>query len=282
MKGKQPNLKGMSIIYAQPVTKTPVTTNTAGICTIPDISGLFKGQHGFISYTGQSTIEVYVISILAANTILCGLVLTVGQAGFGSNTGGDLSAYSGGSIYFPSQEVNDTSGNFGPTGLTGPTGPTGPTGLSTPIFTLSAPASTSGTNETLLFSGTIPGGTVSIGTTFKLFCHGISSSIGTLIFNVRVGATGTVGSDTVAWTSITSVAQITNQRAGFQALLVVRSINAGTIECEGLGYAHSSLLPSVVGAVSTPSVTTSGTWYIDVSCTCSVGTFTCESGGIWT
>lgn len=144
------------------------------------------------------------------------------------------------------------------------------------LATLPAPAPTSGTSETLILKAAVPANSVQVGSTFAVECQGISSSTGTVTFKVRAGANGTT-SDNTAWTSITSAAQVANQRAGFRALLVVRSIGAGgSIECEGIGYAQAALLPAVVAAVVTAAVATSAIWYIDITCTCSSGTWTAQ------
>jgi hypothetical protein len=139
-----------------------------------------------------------------------------------------------------------------------------------------APIPTSGTGETMIFNFQVPANSVAVGDMFWISCHGISSSTGTLIFKVKAGAGGTI-SDTAIWTALTSAAQVANQRAGFDGLFVVRSVGAGgTVQCECLGYAQAALLPTVVGAVTTPTVNTTGIWYIDIVCTCSVGTWTCQ------
>ena len=144
------------------------------------------------------------------------------------------------------------------------------------VATLPAPVATSGATETLILKAAIQANSVKVGDTFEVMCQGISSSTGTLSFKVRAGANGTIA-DNLAWTSITSAAQVANQRSGFWAMLVVRSIGAGgTIECEGLGNAHAALLPSVVAPVATAAVATTAPWYIDIACTCSVGTWTAQ------
>lgn len=144
------------------------------------------------------------------------------------------------------------------------------------IGTMPAQVATSGATETLILAAKVQSNSVKVGDTFAIECQGISSSTGTLIFKVRVGANGTT-SDNTAWTSITSAAQVANQRAGFRALLTVRSIGSGgTIECEGLGYAQAALLPTIVAAVATAAVATTATWNIDITCTCSTGTWTAQ------
>jgi hypothetical protein len=144
------------------------------------------------------------------------------------------------------------------------------------VATIPAQVATSGVTETLILKAAIQANAVKVGDTFEVTCLGISSSTGTLIFKIRAGANGTIA-DNLAWTSITSAAQVANQRSGFSALLVVRSIGSGgTVECEGLGFAQAALLPSVVAAVATAAVVTTSTWYIDITCTCSVGTWTAQ------
>lgn len=149
---------------------------------------------------------------------------------------------------------------------------------------LAAPRASVSTTNTSILVAAIPANSVKVGDQFELECNGISSSTGILTFKAHAGATGTaaggVPADAVAWTSIASVAQVANQRAGFRALLTVRSIGVGTIQCEGLGYAQAALLPTVVAAVGTVAVTTSGLWNISIACTCSVGTWTAQDAVI--
>jgi len=124
----------MSSQIVAAVTKTPVATTTDGICTVPDIDGLYVAQVGIISKTGQPNAQVYIVSINSPTTILCRLMVGSNDPGYygGDNVGSDLSAYNSGSIYFE-QQVVDTGltslTNFiGPTGPTGPSGPNGPSG----------------------------------------------------------------------------------------------------------------------------------------------------------
>lgn len=150
--------------------------------------------------------------------------------------------------------------------------------------TLAAPQATVSTTNTAILVAAIPAGSVKVGDQFELDCFGISSSTGILTFKAHAGPTGTaaggVPADAAAWTSIASAAQVANQRAGFRARLTVRSIGVGTIQCEGLGYAQAALLPTVVAAVGTVAVTTTGVWRITIACTCSVGTWTAQQAVI--
>jgi hypothetical protein len=141
---------------------------------------------------------------------------------------------------------------------------------------LPAPVATSGATETLLHKLQVPANSVAVGTVFDIFLEGISSSTGTLIFRVRAGAAGTIA-DGQGWISITSAAQVANQRAGFWGTLTVRSIGvAGTVQIECLGHAQAALLPTLVAAVVLVTVNTTAAWFIDLSCVCSVGTFTAQ------
>jgi len=139
------------------------------------------------------------------------------------------------------------------------------------IFQGSAVA-TSGTGETLLHKATIPANVVQAGQAFRIRLHGFSSSTGTLIFRIRIGAAGTVGGDTQSWISITSAAQVANQRAGFEGIVHLRTL--AIARSEALGYAQAALLPTLVAAPADTAVVTTAIWYIDVTCTCSVGTYT--------
>ena len=146
-----------------------------------------------------------------------------------------------------------------------------------PAFTMPAPVASSGTADILIFTAKIPANSVKIGDVFGVEMHGISSSTGTLIFKVHVGAAGTAA-DGVAWTSITSAAQVGNQRAGFKGLLTIRSLS--TTQCEAIGYAQAALLPAVTAAVGTAAMTSTAAWFITLSVTCSIGTYTAQQAAV--
>jgi hypothetical protein len=174
------------------------------------------------------------------------------------------------------------TGNNGFQGVQGEVGSQGNQGRQggTTAATLSTTAVTSGTGETLIFKAQIPANSVSVGDTFEMSIFGISSSTGTVTFRVRAGANGST-SDTQVWIGTTSAATVANRRSGFNGLLVVRSIGAsGTVQCECLAFAHTSQLPTVVAAVTTPTVSTTAIWNIDITCTCTVGTWTAQSAFI--
>jgi len=146
------------------------------------------------------------------------------------------------------------------------------------LFTnLAASVVSSGTTEKILLQLAITGARASVGSTFRAWLMGLSSSTGTLIFKVRAGAAGTI-SDPVCWTAITSAAQAANKRAGFDILSVVRS--ATTLYTDGVAYAGSLQLETVIAAAAASAVTISGTWYISLTVICSSGTFTCNCGTI--
>jgi hypothetical protein len=145
------------------------------------------------------------------------------------------------------------------------------------LYTLPGTAATSGTGETLLFRATIPGNAVRIGQYFHVWMAGASSSTGTLIFRVRVGALGTTG-DAQTWISTTSAAQVANAHAGFDVEMCVRSLTA--VMTDGHAHAGAVMLPTLIGAPATAAIVASGTWYIDVCATCSSGTFTAQVGSI--
>jgi hypothetical protein len=144
-------------------------------------------------------------------------------------------------------------------------------------YNLPAAVATSGTGETLLFKCMVPAGYAVVGTTFRITVTGNSSSTGTLIFRVRVGSLGSV-SDNQAWICLTSAAQVANQRAGADVIVTVRSTIAAI--ADGVAWAQAAQLPTVVGAPATAAIAVANAWYIDVDCTCSVGTFTAQVGTI--
>ena len=142
---------------------------------------------------------------------------------------------------------------------------------------LDAPVVTSGTTEKVLLQLQIPANSAVVGSTYRAWIIGNSSSTGTLIFKVRCGNLGTI-SDTIDWTAVTSVAQVANARAGFDVLITIRS--ATTIKAEGVGYAGAVQLPTTIAAPTTPAIAISGVWYINLTVICSSGTFTAQVGNI--
>lgn len=146
------------------------------------------------------------------------------------------------------------------------------------LFTnLAAPVVTSGTTEKVLLQLQIPANSAIIGSTYRAWIIGNSSSTGTLIFKVRCGNLGTI-TDTIDWTAVTSAAQAANARAGFDVLITIRS--ATTIKAEGVGYAGAVQLPTTIAAPTTPVIAISGVWYINLTVICSSGTFTAQVGNI--
>jgi hypothetical protein len=144
------------------------------------------------------------------------------------------------------------------------------------IGNLVATAVTSGTGNTALLVARVPANAVAAGQVFRYKLLGVSSSTGTLIFRVHAGVNGSVA-DAQVWQSITSAAQVANQRAGFEGLLTVRAAGAaGSAQAEALGFAQAALLPTLVAAVTTPTVNTAGAWFITLAVTCSIGSFTAQ------
>jgi hypothetical protein len=142
---------------------------------------------------------------------------------------------------------------------------------------LAAPVASSGTTEKVLLQLLIPAVRAVVGSTFRAWVVGNSSSTGTLIFRIRCGANGTI-SDTEDWKSVTSVAQVANARAGFEVLITIRS--ATTIAVDGVGYAGAVQLPTTIAAPATPAIVISGNWYINMTVVCSSGTFTAQVGSV--
>lgn len=145
------------------------------------------------------------------------------------------------------------------------------------IYNLPAAVATSGATETMLFKVAVPAASAAVGTTYNVYCYGNSSSTGTLIFRVRVGTNGTTA-DNQVWISTTSAAQVANARAGFLVQVTVRSTTAAI--ADGCATAGAVVLPTLIGAPATAAIVVANLWYIDVTCTCSVGTFTAQVGSI--
>lgn len=141
------------------------------------------------------------------------------------------------------------------------------------VATLSTAVSTSGTGETLLHKLLIPAGKAVTGSTYKVRLAGVSSSTGTLIFKVKVGANGTTA-DNQVWISTTSAAQAANAHSYVDVLVTVRS--STTAIADGVATAGAVVLPTLIGAAATAAIVTTANWYIDVTATCSAGTFTAQ------
>lgn len=142
---------------------------------------------------------------------------------------------------------------------------------------LLAPVASSGTTEKVLLNLLIPAARAVVGSTFRTWIVGNSSSTGTLIFKVRCGPAGTI-TDTITWTAVTSVAQAANATAGFEVIATIRS--ATTIAVRGVGYAGTIQLPTIIAVPTTPAIIISSAWYINLTVICSSGTFTAQVGNI--
>jgi hypothetical protein len=142
---------------------------------------------------------------------------------------------------------------------------------------LTAPVASSGTTEKVLLQLAIPANRAVVGSTFRAWVVGNSSSTGTLIFRIKCGANGST-SDTEDWKSVTSAAQAANARAGFECLITIRS--STTIAVDGVGYAGAVQLPTTIAAPTTPAIAINGIWYINMTVVCSSGTFTAQVGSI--
>lgn len=140
---------------------------------------------------------------------------------------------------------------------------------------------TSGTGETLLMTARIPPNAVSVGQTFRVTLFGNSSSTGTLAMKVKVGANGTTA-DTAVWTPATSAAQVANHRASLSCTLYVTAIGgAGAIGADGIArFSNLFVEEAAIAAPATTTIVTTAAWFIDVTCACSVGTFTVTEGVI--
>jgi len=142
--------------------------------------------------------------------------------------------------------------------------------------TMPAAVPTSGTGETLLFKALIPAG-AQIGDTFRVTLFGVSSSTGTLLFRARVGANGSIA-DNQAWISTTSAAQVANAWAEVDVLITLRSAIA--VQASGCALAGAVVLPQLIGAPATAAIVSTSQWYIDITCACSVGTFTAQNAAV--
>lgn len=226
-------------------------------------------------YTVPATTAAFIKTIILTNATssnVAGIYLNVCIAGAAAAAANQilsnltLSAYGTAVFNQDGWKTTDTNGNI-----------MNYSGIPRLFYNLPTTAVTSGTGETKLFNMQVPSGYAIVGTTFRIYMYGNSSSTGTLIFRVRVGALGTTG-DNQVWISTTSAAQVANARAGFDVLVTVRSTIAAI--ADGVATAGAVTLPTLIGAPATAAIAVSSAWYIDVDCTCSVGTFTAQVGSI--
>lgn len=124
---------------------------------------------------------------------------------------------------------------------------------------------TSGTYVAML-TAAVPAG-MPAGTNIRVTLNGYATTSGTVSFRVHAGSAGGA-SDAAVWTSITSPTLSTNQRAGFDGLLTMRSTSA--VLCEAQGYGYTSMMPAATAAPATVAVSTGSTWYITLSTNISV------------
>jgi len=140
---------------------------------------------------------------------------------------------------------------------------------------LATTSATSGTGEVKLFSCAVPANrVVSAGDSFHIRMMGNSSSTGTLIFRIRVGANNSTA-DNQCWISTTSAAQVANARAGIDCTVTLRS--STTVIADGVATAGAVVLPTLIAAPATAAITSSSNWFIVVTATCSVGTYTAQT-----
>lgn len=141
-------------------------------------------------------------------------------------------------------------------------------------------AVTSGATETLLMRVRVPANGVAVGQQLQVIAGGQSSSTGTLIFRLRAGALGTTG-DTQIWISTTSAAQVANAWAMIDAIATIVALGAtGNVSGQGRVQAQAILLGTITGAEVIANAPTTADWFLSLTCTCSVGTFTLRHGAI--
>ncbi len=116
-----------------------------------------------------------------------------------------------------------------------------------------------------LLSVTVPAA-FAAGQPFLIRCVGNMTASGNVSFRVHAGATGGTG-DAVIWTSTTSGNLSTNQRAGFDGLLTLRTTTQ--VQCECVGFGNTTTMPTVTAAPITGTVNSTIPWYITLSVTVS-------------
>lgn len=140
----------------------------------------------------------------------------------------------------------------------------------------------SGSAEKILCQALVPIGSFGVGAQAHGRIIGVSSSVGTLTFRLRIGGAGTT-SDQQVWASVASAAQVANQRAGMEFWMTVRQGGvSGICQAEGEARAGALTLPSVVAAVQTYPFNTTVAQYISMTVVCTNGTFTAHQGFIET
>jgi hypothetical protein len=100
------------------------------------------------------------------------------------------------------------------------------------------------------------------GTNIRVKLYGYATTGTTVSFRIYAGSAGTT-SDTAVWTSTVSPNLTTNQRAGFDGLLTLRSTTS--VICEAHGYANTTLLPAETAAPVFANINTGSTWYVTLA-----------------
>lgn len=143
-------------------------------------------------------------------------------------------------------------------------------------------AVTSSTSETLMFNAKIRANAAAAGQTFRFTCWGQTSSTGTLTFKLRAGAVGTVAGDTtVISLQTTTAAQSASAWQQFQGLIQVVSVgSSGTVGGSGWTLAGSTVTAQAAASETLATVNMTNAWFLDVTATCSAGTFTVAYGAL--
>lgn len=115
---------------------------------------------------------------------------------------------------------------------------------------------------TSVLAAQVPAGTAVVGSSYRVRLYGYATGSGTVTFRIHAGATGGT-SDSAVWTSVTSPTLATNQRAGYDGMLTMRS--SSLVVGEAHGYGNTTTMPAATAAPTGVTVNTASNWYITLS-----------------
>lgn len=238
-----------------PIDGTPAQAKTALAITASDVSGLgtaaTQPSSAFDPFGAAAAVQAASQPLDADLTAIAALattaygraLLTLADAAAFTNVANTATQALKGLMSAADKFKLDTSGVLG--NITAPVN-AGGTGAATAVLAAQVPAN------------------IGVGQPFLLRLSGNAAGAGTVTFRVHAGTNGTTADATV-WTSTTSAALATNQRAGFDGLITLRT--ATTVQCECVGFANTATLPTVTATPATAAVVSTSPWYITLSVT---------------
>lgn len=140
-------------------------------------------------------------------------------------------------------------------------------------------AVTSGTTDTFLFTFRIPPNSVAVGQKFLLRMIGQASAAGNITVTIRGGAAGTIAGDTVI-SANTASAAVLNGYGYVDGLMQVVALGATGNIAGSHNLVVTALAPKTAAAEVIANAPTTAAWFITISATASVGTWTVREASL--